>query len=97
MAALPALGITRLELLGAWRAWDEASSETANTRAHLYHPAAGRLEVPARKLELAFGNHAANLGLRVTPFRDICDAWRRAGYTRDQALEALEVGLKAIR
>lgn len=45
------------------------------------------------RLEVAYGNHAANLNLRTTHLRDIVAAYRRAGFTPAQSLQAIETGI----
>lgn len=74
---VPPIEQTRRDLLTAWRGWDDNPA----------HPGA------AAKVEVAFGNHATHFGLRTTPFRSICSAYRHARFTREQTLDAIENGL----
>lgn len=78
---VPPIDETRPTLLTAWKAWDNAPS----------HPH------EAAQAEIAFGNHATHLNLRTTQLRDLAQAWRRAGYTREQSLTAIEAGIGAIQ
>lgn len=68
---------TRRDLARALSAWDAAPSNR------------DRVD----ELEVAYGNHAANLNLRTTHLRDIVGAYRRAGFTPAQSLQAIETGI----
>lgn len=75
---VPPIDQTRTELLAAWREWDD-------------HPAN---DTYAARAEIAFGNHAAHFGMRTTPFRHVCAAWRHVGYNRPRAVAAAEAGFQ---
>ncbi len=87
---------TRAELLRVWRDWDDACEALAGPQ-RVDHGYRGANMAIAAKAEVAFGNHGAHFGLRTTPFRDVLMAWRRAGFTREQALTATELGLGGIQ
>lgn len=98
---VPPIEQTRLELLDAWYEHDTAAATSLEEERRLgrrAHPTPrGRLGDTARSLEVAFGNHAVHFGLGTMPFRDLCAAYRRAHFTREQALRALEAGILATR
>lgn len=87
---LPPLADTRRDLITAWAALDRGADNMAGDR----YATAESLRGVAARAEVAFGNHAANLNLRTTHLRDICSAWRRAGFTREQTLRIIEAGLQ---
>lgn len=80
----------RVTFLRAWAEWDDASSRVAASR---HRSTARTLEREADKMETAAGNYAATLGLRTPAFRDLCASWRRAGFSRVEALRAVEVAV----
>jgi hypothetical protein len=98
---VPPIEQTRAALLSAWYEHDiaaETSLEEERKLGRRAHPTPrGRLGDTARALEVAFGDHAVHFGLGTTPFRDLCASYRRARFTREQALTALEAGILATR
>lgn len=67
---------TRADLLALWAQWD---ATPGNRDA-------------ADAVSIAFGAHSSQFGFQANVFRDVCNCWRRAGYTREQALAATEAG-----
>jgi hypothetical protein len=78
----------RRVFLNAWQTWDDASDRFAAKNVRTNERS---LKAQAAEMERTAGDYASILGMRTTPFRELLATLRRCGYTRPDAVRAVEL------
>lgn len=80
----------RTRLMRAWKTFDRVAKTLGEQRRKVSQ---FTLQEEANALTAATRDYGAEIGMTQVALMDVLQAWRRAGFSHDQALDALDAGL----
>lgn len=84
----------RADYLDQWQRFDDAAVRMGEAK---HAPGPGALEHLSDKFTKAHREFSEAMGIGPLQLRDLLVAWRRAGWNQEDALRAVEAGLRELR